>query len=656
MPAWILLDGLPWDDPVIRGSLDSGHHAALLVKNRYVDIDCDTKSVPRETDPGTTEVIFGEQADEFHGTDVLEALCASHGIEVPATLEITSISGGMRKHLLFRQDTSPGLAVRHRTLGEHGELEIRASRERKYVVVAGPGYEANETSVITIPEALRNAIAAAEGKIPGTGAGRGYIAGGENNAIFVLFRQASDAGLFSGEDEARNVLLGMNAGLNHPYDEDALLKSSLREGLWGEPKIPLGGMSWAQAAGNRDTGFWNARAELRYIHDLARARLVSPEAVLGAVLARAVMKIPPSVVLPGIIGSVASLNLFMALCGKPGAGKGGAMRVAEEVVPLPGPCISLGSGEGLLHQYVFWDQKNLALVQYQNAVLFMSEEAETVSGIVARQASTLLPELRKGWMGEGLGFAYADRTRRLSLASHSYRMCVLLGMQPSKAAFLLDDSAGGTPQRLHWFSADDPAAPEIAPDGPEQWQWKGWKHLADVPPFRHELGVCSQLREDIIADRLERRRGGGDEKQGHHMLAREKVSAALALLAQHDEVTEEDWQLGAVVMSMSDAVLESISSAVASERARDNNRRGRADGERTFVADETRHSKSMLRVAARIMAFLHECGAEGAPRSDIRKKLALRDRGFYEDAAQHLCDMKQVVRDGQRLRVIEYGA
>ena len=61
-------------------------------------------------------------------------------------------------------------------------------------------------------------------------------------------------------------------------------------------------------------------------------------------------------------------------------------------------------------------------------------EVDTLAALHRRQASTLLPELRKAWMGDALGFAYVDKEKRLTLARHSYRLCLVVGIQPERAA------------------------------------------------------------------------------------------------------------------------------------------------------------------------------------------------------------------------------
>lgn len=83
--------------------------------------------------------------------------------------------------------------------------------------------------------------------------------------------------------------------------------------------------------------FWGTRPVLGHLHAFARARRVAPWALLGVTLARVIAVVPPGVVLPAMVGSHGSLNLFVGIVGRSGAGKGTAESAAADAVPLPGP-------------------------------------------------------------------------------------------------------------------------------------------------------------------------------------------------------------------------------------------------------------------------------------------------------------------------------
>lgn len=85
---------------------------------------------------------------------------------------------------------------------------------------------------------------------------------------------------------------------------------------------------------NGDAEFWHARSELTYIHDYARACQVSPWALLSVVLARVCAAVPPHVATQPLYGNApGTLNLFVAVLGGSGDGKGLTERMARALLP-----------------------------------------------------------------------------------------------------------------------------------------------------------------------------------------------------------------------------------------------------------------------------------------------------------------------------------
>ena len=192
-----------------------------------------------------------------------------------------------------------------------------------------------------------------------------------------------------------------------------------------------------------ETGFWDERKILRHLHDYARARRVSPWAVLGVTLARIITATPVEVALPPIVGGKASLNLFVGLVGPSGSGKGAAEAVSADAVHV-GYITShnVGSGEGIAHGYKRRIKGELEWVDDRHAVLFSVPEIDSLAAQGDRRGATLMPQLRSGWTGEQLGFGYADPTKRIIVEAHQYRLCLVAGIQPGRAACLLDDADG----------------------------------------------------------------------------------------------------------------------------------------------------------------------------------------------------------------------
>lgn len=377
--------------------------------------------------------------------------------------------------------------------------------------------------------------------------------------------------------------------------------------------------------------FWGARPVLEHLHTFARARRVAPWALLGVTLARVISVVPPGVVLPAMVGSHGSLNLFVGVVGRSGAGKGTAESAAADAVPLPGPVTTatVGSGEGIAHAYV--RRAKDGVEQHTTAVLFSVPEIDTLTALSERRGATLLPELRRAWVGERLGFAYSDPTKRLPVPAHAYRMSMIAGIQPERAGRLLDDADGGTPQRFIWLPAEDPHAPETAPGEPTPWRWqpprwpqRAWGHPHMVLP------VCARARQEVDADRLARLRGEGDALDGHAMLARLKIAAALAILDARAHIDDADWALAAHVAQRSHACRQSVADVIAVSYAAGNRRRAHAEAERAVLIAETLEASTVQRVARGLVRRLD--GRGWVPRNALRKTCPGRERAHFDAA------------------------
>lgn len=442
-----------------------------------------------------------------------------------------------------------------------------------------------------------------------------------------------------------------------------------------------------------DEAFWASRAVLTDLRQFARARRVAPWAVLGYVLARAVCAIPPHVVLPALVGSEASLNLFVALVGPSGAGKGGASGAAKSWLRTDPETViaTLGSGEGMAKVYAYkqkptsanpaWTQVGLEL-----AVLFDAPEVDNLAALSARNSSTLLPQLRSAYSGEELGFSYADPSKSVRLCAYRYRLCLTVGVQPGRGSGLLDDADGGTPQRFVWLPTTDPDIPDEAPETPAAYELPIWPTnagaskialgatgalgLLDVPAKPGDLRtltIPNVARTAIDEHRCKMLRGdtGTDPLDGHRLLCRLKVAAALMWLDRRtDEVSEQDWELAGMVMAVSDATRRSVVAALADKAQASNRARGRADTVRAVAAEEARadmDAERIERVAKNVVSILEDFGGEES-RSNVRKKLMSRDRSIFDEHVEQELIESGVIEviesagrgsKGYRLRLVE---
>jgi len=399
------------------------------------------------------------------------------------------------------------------------------------------------------------------------------------------------------------------------------------------------------AADTERDDFWTSRRELAHVRDFARSRRAAPWAVLGCVLARVVAHVEPFVTLPPIVGGDASLNLFLGLVGPSGGGKGAAEAAAQDAVrytrdPDTSPVeAGVGSGEGIAHTYLRYVPGRKgepgSVEQHATRALFRAPEVDTLAALKGRQGSTLLPKLRDAWIGDSLGFAYADVTRRLDLQAHQYRLCLIVGIQPTRAGILLDDADGGTPQRFLWLPTMDANVPEQAPCEPPpiDWHMPPLTKASVSPTGRRNLPVCDTARTAIDQAAVARHQGRVHALNGHALLCRLKTAAALALLNGRAAVTDDDWSLAGTVIAVSDTTRAGVIRSLAARGEATTIARGKAEGLRSVVADETKNEHTTQRVSRLIMRNL---GGEWTTRSDVWKSVASRDRHVFDDAWERL--------------------
>jgi len=495
-----------------------------------------------------------------------------------------------------------------------------------------------------------------------------------NRAAFAL-GQLVHAGHLT-TDDVRDTLTeaGQRCGLSLTETERTIA-SGLRAAE-GKPrdKVPdpnapkiNGGVdaidSIAREVINTDTGevtdttvdFWDARPYLAHLRLFALARMCSPWAVLGVSLLRALAVVPPNVVLPGLVGGSGSLNLFAALVGRSGAGKGAAESAAADAIRWPAIyTASVGSGEGIAHQYAHRGKDDVIMDRF--SVLFTCPEVDTLAALGSRQGATLLTQLRSAFSGERLGFGYADALKRIPIERHGYRLGLICGVQPEKAGPLINDSDGGTPQRFIWLRATDPAITATPPEQPAPWPFKTpeWNLLpVDLNDGgRRRIPVPDQVADLVRNSAAARARDEGDALDGHALFAREKVAYALAVLDGRAVMTDEDWQLSGVVMAVSDRTRAGIQNTLTiKERQAEEGRKAVIAG-RAVATDEAVIEAATRRVVANIRRYLAADLEIGW--SDLRRKVG-RDVAYLGEAVHRLAAIGDIrdERDGNR-RVIRW--
>jgi len=389
-----------------------------------------------------------------------------------------------------------------------------------------------------------------------------------------------------------------------------------------------------------EEAFWTSRPELTIIRQSAWSRQVSPWAVLGAVLVRIVAATSHEITLPPLIGGGAgSLNLFVALVGPSGMGKGASESLAKELLPnVTVTTRTPGSGEGLTHAYLKREKGNIERLQW--AVLFsVSEIDQLVSVGLRRMGATLLPQLRSAWSGESLGFQYATPEKNLPLEAHTYRLCMLVGVQPRRAEPLLADADGGTPQRFVWLMTTDDKAPppDRLPPFPGPLTWSaahGYRPGSILIPDR----VVKLVKEDRY------RRLSGDPDaialDAHGLLAQLKVAAALGALDGRHGVSEEDWDLADIIMRISRRTREYVQSELASAAQEANSKMANAEKHRRLIIEDGVDRDAAGKVRLNV---LEKLTSRSLTESGIKRLITPRHREYVEEVVAQLVEDREVI-------------
>lgn len=436
---------------------------------------------------------------------------------------------------------------------------------------------------------------------------------------------------------------------------------------------------------------------LSHIARFADARGAERYATVHGVLMRAILAIPPQVVLPPIIGGEVSLNLLLAVVGSSGAGKGTADKTAAAAVRIsPGghrilpafPMIPVGTGEGINRTYAHAEldkgSRQVTLRWHTDRALFGCRDIATLDALMSRQGSTLAPELLKAYMGEELGFANAEKDRRVILPMHSYRLCMSVGVQPDNGAVLLNEQAqrDGVPQRFIWTpvrpgvarprrSADDAPVDPVTVSVPTFGIDPAVFHVeaiddansAEYAPASQPLvpidvspSIAGQIIDADAAKDLDPFGRSSDPLAGHRLLAQLKVAAALAVLHNRTEVVAEDWQRAARLIDVSSAVASVVTAESVSAVERDATRKGQIDGRRLAAADDARSNATLQRVMDRVTRYLGE-QTGWVSQSSLRRSITYKLRIHFDDAVAALVNDKALqVRKTERTgqTVIEY--
>jgi hypothetical protein len=398
-----------------------------------------------------------------------------------------------------------------------------------------------------------------------------------------------------------------------------------------------------------ERGFWDARESLQMVYTTAMARMCSPWAVLAHCAARALTQVRPCITLPPLIGGPGSLNWFAAITAVSGGGKGSAAAAARLLVPGHVQQHNLGSGEGLVAAFA-GDMKDPD--SRREAILFSADEIDTLTALGSRTGATLMSIMRSAFSAEQLGFSYADKDKRRNIDAHTYRLTLVVSVQPERATALLNDTGGGTPQRFMWFPGTDPRITASPP-------WESGA-LTLPPPsawlYPIELTIPDEARELILTERVKAMRGQSDALDGHALFVREKIAYALTVLDGRTDMTSEDWELSGIASDISTYTRELVLDAIKDASAREAEARGVVRGIEIETSDaerDHRRSERGQRVLRWLLDKLDKACDDGMSRQEITRAMSSRDRSILQSVLVVAVDDGLIKRSADGVRWVK---
>lgn len=434
--------------------------------------------------------------------------------------------------------------------------------------------------------------------------------------------------------------------------------------------------------------FWDSRDLFKQIYAAAKADGTSPDAVLGAVLARASAMASHRLTFhsarPG------SMQMFVNIVAPSGIGKTEAMRTARRLIlPASHLCdnygtllpdrfkeAGLGSGEGIAEAYMgvkeidtgeFYKYgpnkgdpktKPVRAQVRHNAMLILDEGEALTKMMKERRGATVGMALRSAWVGEMLGQANAQEITTRHVPEGSYSLGMLIGYQPHAAQEMLADGGGGTPQRFLWLSALDPDMAEAPGVAPEPFRLP----LCDGHgrPLEGVIEFPDAIREALWGALRAKMRGEliVNEQDSHEPLMRSKLAAHLCALDGRMTVAGDDWYLGGMIWQVSCAVRDRLIEFGRQEEAAKRQREDERHVEITGLTETTRIevNERVAGYARRIADAAREQHPEPVGRSDARRSIKNTMRKSWDAGLEYAVarGWVRLVDDEARIALGEY--
>lgn len=426
-------------------------------------------------------------------------------------------------------------------------------------------------------------------------------------------------------------------------------------------------VAWAAAqkttAESLDSLF-EATPELRMVRRYAQERSVSPVALLLVGVAFALAAIPPRYVLPATVGTQAPPNLFVALTGPSGSGKGATEGVAGEVFQFPPSVVGdvyfgkPGSSEGIAKMYGHMvtrkeGKRNTQVPEFlRTRVIASLPEVDSLAALMGRDGSMISATLREVWTGSLLGHDYAQAHTKFLVGARTYRFCLLLGVQPDRSETLLQQRAGGLLQRFLWGEVTVPPGqfrhptldesdlepivfPEFRDENTETLRWRSRMGTSAGKAELIDLKIPEEVRAQILEVQALVRQGLTTDLEGHRLLTQEKVALGLAVMhGKTDGFTLEHWNWAGLLMRQSDETLHKMIRLTSANRLSNRLREARTAGKvravRSAAEEEARTKSTKKRIITLLSLYTQ------LSRARLRSKMSAAQRELFEIAIDEL--------------------
>jgi hypothetical protein len=413
----------------------------------------------------------------------------------------------------------------------------------------------------------------------------------------------------------------------------------------------------------RNIDLFSGTEVLTKLAAFAEARKVGRWTLVGGVMVRTVAALHPSVVLPATIGGEVSLNLLLAQCGVPGSGKGASDNAVSDATVMMFdnytaprlPLLPIGTGEGINRAYAHCvpvpGERRSETVFHSRHALFSIRDIVTLEKLADRAGATIIGELLKAYMGEELGFTNAGRETNVVLPQHSYRLGLLMGVQPDRASILLDAVArgNGLTHRILALPVTDLRQRSGRPETgtPVTLKLPGDLHrdpFSDdmtLLPLDVPIAIAEALIEGQNAKNLDVF-GESDNTplSGHRGLSRLKLASTLGLMHGSTSAGGGFWEMAERFTEVSDAMMAAMVAASQHSEAIVAGEQGRRDGHRRTAADDTIRMLAVDRVRERVLTVLRQ-QTDWMPHSGLANAVSRPQRGYLADALPGL------LRDGR---------